>query len=133
MNKYCFSIVIITLLMLSCKKDEGSCTKEDFIGKWKGEVACNSGNHQNIGVDITAGPGDKVIVSDSIPSHLISYLTDAELAQSGCKLSGNTKVLGTGSVFSGSLSDNGQNLIIEFTSTVLGSEVEKCKYTLSPK
>ena len=130
-NLSVFSFVFVVLL-LSCSKDD--CTKDQFVGKWKGDYSCSIlGTGSDIVVDITSGSGSNLDFNEISSNVSLGFFGDVTLVHDECKAEKDERILGTGPLFTAELKDDGSTLILKYSITGFGFQGESCTYKLKPK
>jgi hypothetical protein len=124
--------LIIVFSFLSCSKDD--CTKDQFVGKWKGDYTCTVlGTGSDIVVDITSGSGSNLNFTETTTNSGLGFFNDVTLVHDDCEAEKDERILGTGPLFKAELKDGGATLVLTYSITGFGLQGEACTYTLKPE
>lgn len=128
-NLLLFSVLIF---ILGCKKDD-NCTKEQFLGSWEGKYTCNFWGSGDAVVDITAGSGSTIVITEQTNANNPNFFDETSLKQDGCGAENKQTALGSGTTYTALLSSNENKLTLRYLVSALGATVEQCTYVLEPK
>lgn len=124
--KNIFFILLTSIVILSCGKDDPACTADQFIGAYTGSESCSSLGTTNTSYTATFSAGsnsNKVKFTDSKGR-------DYEMTIDGCALRYNDTVFGNGIVIEFNRADDGTLTGSVLTKAVTAT-IEDCAISLT--
>jgi len=62
--KILLSVVLLSMMVMSCGSDDNSCTADDWVGTWSGDADCSDGTVEATTITITKVNDTTISLSD---------------------------------------------------------------------